>query len=391
MTKLISIIVPIYNVERYLTKCIDSIISQTYKNLQIILVDDGSVDRSGEICDACQEKDGRIVVIHQENKGLVSARKAGLHIAKGEYVGFVDGDDYIEEDMYEKLFYAIRNADADMVHAGYFRNDETQVRGTGDHAVIDFHDADRTSVIIELIFDLKKGQIMSPCLCFKLFKADLIKRSYETVPDAQSYGEDLISLCSTLYLCKKVVILEEAYYHYTIRNDSIMNLVNRQMLLRQNSLRNCLEELALKSGQYDELWEAIDTYWLTGILDDLKKIYPEAVRVFHFPLVEALRNKRVILYGAGAVGRDYYSQIRLYMSINLVAWIDQNAQNMESEYCEIETVNHILTREFDYIVIAVLSERQAAHIKEELAAMGIGENRLIWSRPVLSSVMKNTR
>ena len=99
----ISIIVPVYNIEKYISECIESIINQTYKNLQIILVDDGSTDKSGIICDEYARKDTRINVIHQKNGGLVSARKSGLRNVEGEFVGFVDGDDYIEPDMYENL------------------------------------------------------------------------------------------------------------------------------------------------------------------------------------------------------------------------------------------------------------------------------------------------
>lgn len=106
MDMLISVIVPIYKVESYLNRCIDSIINQTYKNLEIILVDDGSPDRCGEICDNYAKLDSRIRVIHKINGGLSSARNAGLKIAKGDYIGFVDSDDYIKTDMYENLINA---------------------------------------------------------------------------------------------------------------------------------------------------------------------------------------------------------------------------------------------------------------------------------------------
>ena len=102
MEEKISVIVPIYNVKEYLDKCISSICNQTYKNLEIILVDDGSTDGSATICDAFAKKDDRIVVIHKENGGLTSTRKAGVNIATGKYIGFVDGDDWIDEDMYEE-------------------------------------------------------------------------------------------------------------------------------------------------------------------------------------------------------------------------------------------------------------------------------------------------
>lgn len=94
----ISIIVPVYNVEKYLRKCIDSILNQTFKDFELILIDDGSTDESGKICDEYNLKDNRIKVIHKENGGLSSARNAGLDIAQGEYIGFVDSDDWIESD-----------------------------------------------------------------------------------------------------------------------------------------------------------------------------------------------------------------------------------------------------------------------------------------------------
>lgn len=111
---LISVIVPVYKVERYLCRCVDSIIAQTYTNLQIILVDDGSPDGSGAICDDYAAKDPRITVIHKENGGLSDARNAGLGAARGSYIGFVDSDDYISVDMYEKLYKAIVACNADM-------------------------------------------------------------------------------------------------------------------------------------------------------------------------------------------------------------------------------------------------------------------------------------
>ena len=107
---LISVIVPIYNVEQFLSKCIQSIINQSYSRLEIILVDDGSTDDSPQICDEFKEKDKRIKVIHKKNGGLSDARNVGIEVASGEYIGFVDSDDYIDELMYEKLLNAcIRN------------------------------------------------------------------------------------------------------------------------------------------------------------------------------------------------------------------------------------------------------------------------------------------
>ena len=107
--KMISVIVPIYNVEQYLEQCLDSIISQTYSQLEIILVDDGSTDSSGQICDKYARKDERIVVIHKTNGGLSDARNAGISVATGEYISFIDSDDYIATDMYNKMIKIFKN------------------------------------------------------------------------------------------------------------------------------------------------------------------------------------------------------------------------------------------------------------------------------------------
>ena len=121
MDSLISIIVPVYNVELYLNECINSIRNQTYKNLEIILIDDGSTDNSGKICDEYAKIDSRIVVIHKENKGVTSARKVGVEIANGKYIGFVDSDDYIDKEMYKNMLKKILETDADFIDCGCIR------------------------------------------------------------------------------------------------------------------------------------------------------------------------------------------------------------------------------------------------------------------------------
>ena len=118
MNELISIIVPIYNVEEYLVKCLDSIVNQTYSNLEIILIDDGSTDNSGKICDEYASKDDRIIIIHQVNSGVSNARNKGLKIAQGNYIGFVDPDDYIEKEMYEQLLNDITKNYCDIAVCG---------------------------------------------------------------------------------------------------------------------------------------------------------------------------------------------------------------------------------------------------------------------------------
>ena len=199
MSHLISVIVPIYNVENYLRKCIESILNQTYKSLQIILVDDGSSDQSGSICDEYALKDDRIEVIHKKNGGLVSARKAGLARAKGAYIGFVDGDDYLEPFFYQVLLEDIIKYDVDFVHSGYIREDNVSqtVLNKYENGVCQL-EGTQAEFIQSYIFRTDSNVHMNHSIFSKLFKADLIKPCYVDVPDFQSRGEDLIGVCNCI-------------------------------------------------------------------------------------------------------------------------------------------------------------------------------------------------
>ncbi len=125
MNDLISIIVPVYNVEKYIRRCLDSLLCQSYHNLEIILIDDGSPDMSGAICDEYANKDKRIKVIHKENGGVSSARNSGLDIAQGDYIGFVDPDDYVSADMYEFLYSQMTDSQSDIVQCNFLQTDSS--------------------------------------------------------------------------------------------------------------------------------------------------------------------------------------------------------------------------------------------------------------------------
>ena len=119
MSDKISIIVPIYNVKKYIQQCVESLINQTYKNLEIILIDDGSTDGCGELCDEFGKKDQRIHVIHKQNGGLSDARNKGIDVASGDYIGFVDSDDWISHNMYEKMLSSLKSVNADIAVCGW--------------------------------------------------------------------------------------------------------------------------------------------------------------------------------------------------------------------------------------------------------------------------------
>lgn len=211
---LISIIVPVYNVERYLKKCVESLCGQTFKNLEIILVDDGSKDKSVEMCDEFAKLDSRIRVIHKENGGLSSARNAGIDIASGTYIGFVDSDDWCDSKMFEKLFENLIETKSSIAVCGVARFDEN-----GNFINIENSFAKNEKLTpdqaIRYFFD---GKSMPAWACNKLYKKELwdsvrfpLGRPFEDVPVMRRF----------VLQENPIVVLSDVLYHYLARTDSI--------------------------------------------------------------------------------------------------------------------------------------------------------------------------
>lgn len=212
---LVSVIVPIYNVEPYLNRCIDSILNQTYKNLEIILVDDGSTDRCGEICDEYEKINKQVTVIHKKNGGLSSARNAGLEIARGDYIGFVDSDDYIESDMYEKLISVCLESQCDVSSILYRRVD-----GNGNiYNITTSSDKDEFLSAEEYLKELllHKGDVS---VCSKLFKRSVVE---ELKFEVNKSNEDLLFMFEVIDRIAGIQIRAEVGYNYLVRSGSITN------------------------------------------------------------------------------------------------------------------------------------------------------------------------
>lgn len=207
----ISIIVPVYKVEKYLKKCVDSILAQTFTDFELILVDDGSPDDSGKICEEYAEKDARVRVLHKENGGLSSARNAGIEVAKGKYLGFIDSDDYIAEDMYELLYNTIIKEDADLSICGIYDVYEGK-------APIVKPTIEKVVSAEEALLLILQGNIISVHAVNKLYKRELF--SSIRYPEGK-YHEDSFIIVDLLNQCHKVAINSKQKYYYYHRIGSI--------------------------------------------------------------------------------------------------------------------------------------------------------------------------
>lgn len=216
MIKKISIIVPIYNVEQYLDKCVESLVNQTYNNLEIILVDDGTKDKSGEMADLWSIKDDRIKVIHKKNGGLSDARNAGMKIATGDYIAFVDSDDWINYKMYEILINNLEEYNADISVCAVKKVYEEDV--VNEKQVINKYICMFTAE--EALENLIDEGILKQTVWNKLYKREVISNIYF---EFGKIHEDEFWTYQIFGKCKKIVYTDEQLYYYLQRPGSIMN------------------------------------------------------------------------------------------------------------------------------------------------------------------------
>lgn len=208
----ISIIVPIYKVEKYINKCIESILNQTFEDFELILVDDGSPDKCGEICDEYAKKDKRVRVIHKKNGGLSDARNKGIYESKGEYIGFVDSDDYIASDMYKVLYDDIVRNNAEVSVCGIYNcyNNIVKVECSNEyHMTVNGEEALKMAL---------EGKLFSVPACNKLYKKECFADIKFPVGKT---SEDAFTIPTVLSRCKKVSINTLPKYYYIHREDSI--------------------------------------------------------------------------------------------------------------------------------------------------------------------------
>lgn len=211
MEELISVIIPVYNVEKYLDRCMQSVLKQTYRNLEIILVDDGSTDASGKICDEYREKDDRIKVIHKENGGASSARNVGLKIATGNFIGFVDSDDLIVGDMYEYLSDLLHQTNADLVSCCCTTKIKELDYKNKNEVLREYIGRE----IMELFYRIKGGgSFISPCR--KLYKREILENLYFL---EGKINEDVLFAYEVCKRAKKIVESNQNKYYY-FKNDA---------------------------------------------------------------------------------------------------------------------------------------------------------------------------
>ncbi len=391
MKELISVIIPIFNIEDYIGKCIESVVSQTYTNMEIILVDDGSTDNSGEICKQYAYRDSRIKCVYQENEGSVGARKTGLTNATGKYIVFVDGDDYVEKDYVKKLYELMIDNDVDMVHSNYIVDCKEQRYIKNVHLFkekdLDFEF--RKALLRDYVFEWNSEKEIIECNLYGcIYKKNVIYDCYMELPNYQQYGEDLLCLCNLIMRCQSIMLIPDAYYHYVMREGSLDHTENfMKALLNKASLYKEVEKILERYEIFSELFDKCQTFFVYKVFRDFSLFPLENVQVkpqFVCSFIDLLLNKKIVLYGAGMVGQSIYEQLTNYESIEIVGWFDRNYRKVQLPYKRIENPALVNLMKFDYIIVAVKEKSIAEEIIDYLSDMNIDRKLILWE-PYLCS------
>lgn len=263
---------PIYNGERYLKRCIESILAQTYTDFELILVDDGSQDGSLEICREYERMDSRVVVFHKENAGLVAARKSGVSISSGEYIGFVDCDDFIDKDMYSQLMESALSTHADITVSEL-------VVDYSDHSVhlsnsipVGYYDeiAVKNEIIPQMLTHsgfLNFGII--PGVVVKVFKKDILERALPKVPDNITIGEDVAITALSFALAKSASVIDSAAYHYVQYDDSMIHKFNPKRFDCVKNLYDCI--VSVENESYKKQIPLYMSWMIFGVIAECIK------------------------------------------------------------------------------------------------------------------------
>lgn len=246
--KKVSVIIPVYNVENYIEECLNSVINQTYKNLEIILVDDGSPDGSGKICDEYAIKDERIKVIHKENGGLSSARNVALDIATGDYVAFVDSDDYVDENTFSQAVESLEQTEADVCmfsHRAVTENGEVDYKLPLDKSV--YEKEEIKNVILPLFIGQKDGTepILLGLVCRQVFRRDKIG-TLRFRSEREYYAEDVVFDLEFYVKANKLCVINKPYYNYRYVPYSLSNKYRNNLFEKLIKLINFKKEIVEK-------------------------------------------------------------------------------------------------------------------------------------------------
>lgn len=377
---MVSIVVPIYNVELYLEKCINSLIEQTYTDIEIILVDDGSTDKSSLICDRYALLDNRITVIHKMNGGLVSARKAGTEYASGEYIVNVDGDDWIDNNRIQELVENGISSGADMIYMSGIRKEfENESVLCKNELYMNMYRGNSilTEVVPLLMSDEKCFQIsIRGNLVMWAIKRELLKEQQRLVDDRIALAEDQICIWLCLSRAKVVKLIDQDGYHYVQRRSSLTYIADASDDEKIQIWYRQLRKFLLEYNVYNKVKSNFKFLAVMVIMFSNYGLLLHENLDYLFPFSKVKKGSRIAVYGAGKFGRSLMKALMKSQNYQVVLWVDRSENRQPIMGMPVSPIKTLFDEEFDYVVLALFEEDTAMQVKSELMNMGIEEEKI---------------
>lgn len=369
---LVSIIVPIYNVENYIEQCVESILVQSHKEFELILVDDGSTDGSSVLCDEYAEKDSRIKVRHKKNGGATAARKEGVKISKGQYICFVDGDDWIEPDMIERLYISITEEHVDIAMCGRFEDTGGIQRRVYQGIPEGRYDEQE---LREQVFPymIVNGAFFEwglfPGLWDKMFRRECIEGYLYRVDNRITIGDDAACVYPCILNADSIYVLHECLYHYRQSTASMVKRNSDPALEREHFdilYRSVLAELE----QYKEIYDLRDQwkeYLLFLMVPRGYYLYDNIENLdFLFPFPKVKKGSDIILYGMGTFGQILYRYLQETNFCNVIAVADRNYKELRKQGLSVIAPEDINIYKYDAVVVASSFAKTRKEIYQDL-------------------------
>ncbi len=375
---MLSVIVPAYNAEKYLKRCIDSILNQTLKNIEIIIIDDGSRDNTYAICDIYASRYSNIIVKHQENKGLLATREVGVNIASGALIGFVDADDYVEPSYFEDLLNQM--GDADIIACGMIK----ECNGSNEYITNnireglylseqDFQELYSEFLCKEIPFEFG----LLPYVWNKIFKKSLLISILKEVDKKIFDGEDVAITFPYILNVNSIVISNYCGYHYVIHKDSLSNKKRNIDYYNEACLYEWLFNRFSMSKHSDILIHQLNRYILMMLWKRKPDIYVEANK-FIFPADSIPYGANIIIYGNGEVGQCFIKQIEQNKHCKIVACADKKYVNeIKEKGLRYIPPKQIINEKYDSILVAINDKEISENICNDLLNMGIESNNIV--------------
>ena len=373
---MISVIIPIYNAGAYLERCLESVCGQTFRDLEILLVDDGSTDSSPQICRRYQAADSRVQVIRQENGGLIRARQTGVRAASGDFVGWTDSDDWLEADYFAQLAAAQAASGADFVAANHFHDIG------GDSKVVRNHIPPGVYRWRELLPNLLySGSFFSfglqPHVYTKLIRRDIITRAELAIDPRIRAGEDAAAIYPSVLEAEQIAVTSICGYHYVQRQGSMVKTENPEELQRFRLLYDHLAGAFAQKGVLEEMLPQLREYEKYFLFSRHMKILDQQILL---PYGGIPLHSRVVIYGAGVLGQKMQGYLSEGRRADVVLWIDKNYAAYQKAGLDVrppEAVRDAKGR-YDFVLIAHTEASAAGEMRNRLLDLEVPEEKIRW-------------